>query len=154
MKNLILTGLALAACTILAPIPYSYAQNAPAAAAAAVDATKELQGTWEGVEKGREDAGTCTLTVAEKTIHFQGANPQEWYKGTFTLPDGADPQQLIGTIAECAQPDFVGKNAAAIYKIENGTITIVANRPGVADAPKTFEGGEGTRTFILKKVQK
>jgi uncharacterized protein (TIGR03067 family) len=154
MKHLILTGLALVAFTIVAPIPSSLAQNAAAPAAPALDPAKQLQGAWEGVEKGREDLGKCTLTITDKGIHFQGANPQEWYKGTFTLPAGTDPQQLIGTIAECGHPDFVGKNAISIYKIDGDTLTIAGKHPGSPDAPKTLDGEEGTRTFILKKVQK
>ena len=142
------------AFTVVAPIPNSLAQNPAAPASPAAETSKQLQGTWEGVENGKEERGKCKLIVVDNTIDFQGANSQEWYKGKFTLPAGTSPQQLVGTIAECGHPDFVGKSALSVFKIEGDTLTITGCHPGSTDGPKNLEGDESTRTFILKKVQK
>jgi hypothetical protein len=61
------------------------------------------------------------MTITGNSIHFQGSNKKEWYKATVMLPAGTDPRQLRGTITDCPQPDYVGKVAIAIFKIEDGT---------------------------------
>ena len=93
------------------------------------------------------------MRITGNSIHFQGANKDEWYKATFTLPTGTDPKQLLGTITECHSPDFVRKSSFAIYKIEGGTLTLVGHKPGVPDAPKGFEGDATSRSFTFKKAE-
>jgi uncharacterized protein (TIGR03067 family) len=117
------------------------------------DQSKQLQGKWEGAEIGREAEGKCLLTIKSNTIHFQGANNQEWYKTTFTLVPGTDPKQLRATITDCPQPEYVGKVVLSIYKLEGGTLTLAGNEPGAPEAPKTFEGDKDSRRFIFKKAQ-
>jgi hypothetical protein len=41
----------------------------------------------------------------------------------------------------------------AIYKIGNGTLTLVGNKPGNPDVPKSLKGNAATRTFTFKKAQ-
>jgi uncharacterized protein (TIGR03067 family) len=154
MNRILTSAIALAVLCIVQPTQTLHAQAAGAVTSPQDQASAILQGTWEGEEKDRESEGKCTMTVKDNTLHFQGAKPQEWYKGTFKLPAGTTPQQLEGTITECGNPDFVGKPAVAIFKIEGDTLTIVGQRPGIAEAPKSFDGGDETRTFVLKKVQK
>ena len=102
---------------------------------------------------GREANGKCTMTITNNSIHFQGANTNEWYKTTFTLPAGTDPKQMRATITGCPLPDYIGKVAFSIFKIEDGTLTLVGHEPGAPDAPKTFAGDQTSRTFIFKKAQ-
>ena len=129
------------------------AQDAPAPAQPAAAQSELLQGAWEGVEVGREALGKATMTITGNTLHFQGAIKEEWYKATFTLPAGTNPRQLAATITECSQPDFVGKPALAIFRIEDGKLTLSGYKPGVSEAPKSFEGDTAARTFVFKKVQ-
>ena len=112
-----------------------------------------LQGQWVGQEVGREAQGDNTLTISGDTIQFQGANKGEWYKGTFTLPAGTAPKQFIATVKDCPAPEFIGKISNAIYKIEDGKLTLSGHHPGATTTPNSFEGDDTARTFILKKAQ-
>jgi len=143
------TASALAALSLLLPCAITNAQEAPQPK----EKSESLQGTWEGAEVGREADGKCLMTIAADSIHFQGANKNEWYKATFTLPVGTTPQQLVGKITDCPEPAFVGKSASAIFKIEDGKLTLVGHKPGDADAPKSFEGDATSRTFVFTKTQ-
>jgi uncharacterized protein (TIGR03067 family) len=140
---------ALAAFFLLLPCSTTNAQEARQPA----EKPQSLQGKWEGAEAGREADGKCVMTINADSIHFQGANQNEWYKATFVLPIGTTPQQLVGKITDCPQPDFVGKSACAIFKIEDGKLTLVGHKPGDPDAPKSFEGDASSRTFIFTKTQ-
>ena len=116
----------------------------------AKDDLKQLQGKWEGVEAGREANEKCMLTISGDAIHFEGGSKTEWYKAKFTVQPDAEPKQLHALIKECSVPDVAGKTAHAIYKIENGTLTLVGHPPGAPAAPKSFEGDDTSRTFIFK----
>jgi uncharacterized protein (TIGR03067 family) len=139
----------LAALSLLLPCAVNRAQEA----AQPAKQSQLLQGTWEGVEVGREAEGKCSMRITGDSIRFQGVNKDEWYKATFTLPAGTNPQQLAAKITDCAQPDFVGKSGYAIFKIEDGKLTLTGNKPGSPDAPKSFEGDSAARTFVLTKAQ-
>ncbi len=114
---------------------------------------EKIQGAWEGVETGRESEGKCTLNVNGDTLSLQTGNKQDWYKATFTLPAGTDPQQLRATITDCPAPEFDGRSALAIFKLEGGKLTLSGHPPGSADAPRSFEGDAEARTFVFRKVQ-
>jgi hypothetical protein len=109
-------------------------------------------GTWEGVEIGREAAGKSRITFEGDSVHFQGADPAEWYKGTITAVAGADQNQLVAKVSECPFADFVGKSSFFIYKVENGKLTLVGHKPGDPNPPKSFEGDATSRTFVFTKV--
>ena len=111
-----------------------------------------LQGAWEGTESGREAEGKCTLTITANALRFQGVNKGEWYAGTFELPAGTNPAQLRGTIKDCPAKDFIGKVSLAIFKIEDGTLTLTGHAPGEAEVPKGFAGDATARTFVFKKA--
>lgn len=119
----------------------------------AAEPSDELQGKWEGLEKGRESLGKCTMTIAGDTIRFDGPGKVEWYSAKFALPSDQTPKQLHATITDCPEPKFVGKLSLAIYKIEDGTLTMVGHKPGAPDVPKDFNGGEAARTFVFKKAE-
>jgi uncharacterized protein (TIGR03067 family) len=110
-----------------------------------------LQGTWKGTEAGNEKKGTCTLKIDGTALHFQGWNKNEWYKGTLRILPDRKPKQLHGTVKECPVPEFVGKTSLSIYRIEDGTLTLVGRRPGDPEAPTGFKDKKARR-FVLKKT--
>jgi uncharacterized protein (TIGR03067 family) len=119
----------------------------------ATDSSKALQGTWEGEEIGKESKGKYTMTIDGNTLRFDGPGKVEWYAATFTLSPDQAPKQLQATITDCPKAEFVGKASMAIFKIEDGKLTLVGNRPGVTDAPKDFDGDDSSRRFVFKKAE-
>ncbi len=105
-----------------------------------------LQGTWEGVELGQESRGKITLTITGHSLHFHRAT-NHWFETTITLPADTDPQQLRARIN--GGSDSIGKVVAAIFKIEDGTLTLAADQ-GSAKTPKSFEDGEAAHYEFLK----
>jgi uncharacterized protein (TIGR03067 family) len=108
-----------------------------------------LQGTWKGRELTGNNDGPCYLIVSGKNFEFRGANKHEWYKGTFTLREDANPKQLLGSITECPDPKYNGKTSNAIYRLESGTLTLTANEPGSSGVPSSFEASDARR-FVFK----
>ena len=84
-----------------------------------------------------------------KNLEFHGSDPNDWYKGTFSLREDANPKRCIFRVTECAAPDYVGKTSYAIYSIENGTLKIAGNEPGKPDAPSGFDD-TGARRLVFK----
>ena len=87
--------------------------------------------------------------MAGANLEFHGADPNEWYKATFTLHEDTTPKQLVAVITECPIPQYVGKTANAIYRIENGTLTLTGNEPGNPAVPVAFDA-PGTRQIVFK----
>ena len=114
-----------------------------------------LQGTWEGFMVGQEKAN-ITITISSNSLHFH-RDANFWFKTTFTQPVGTDPKQLHATIKDCpsGQESSVGKVVVAIYKIEYGTLTLVALGDGDEETAKSFEAteGKGLTRYELRKVQ-
>jgi uncharacterized protein (TIGR03067 family) len=109
---------------------------------------QRLQGTWEGVSAGNK----ITITIAGHSLHYY-RDKDFWFETTFTLPAGTDPQQLHATIKRCAPSqgdNSIGQVVVAIFKIEDGTLTLAYLQSGIA--PKSFEDEEADR-FKLRKVQ-
>ena len=116
---------------------------------------QRLQGTWEGVVVGDKLDHKYTITITGNSFHFH-RDSNFWFATTITLPTGTNPRQLHATIKDCApgQENSVGKVVVAIYKIEEGTLTLATgNGDGVA--PKSFEptGDNGLNRYELRKVQ-
>jgi uncharacterized protein (TIGR03067 family) len=109
-----------------------------------------LQGKWKGQEATGENHDPCYLVISGNDLEFRGADPREFYKMTFALKEDAQPHQFSGNIKECAVPDYVGKMARAIYRLEGGTLTIAGNEPGSPAPPDRFDAPE-TRRFVFKK---
>ena len=63
---------------------------------------KVVQGTWKGQEPNA--TASSSLVMTGTNLEFHGANPQEWYKGSYTLRDDTNPKQMIVVITECADP--------------------------------------------------
>src|SRR5687768_4758507 len=59
---------------------------------------KRLQGYWEGEGAG----GKCSITITGASLLYRAGT--NWFKTTFTLPEGTDPRQLHATIADCSPP--------------------------------------------------
>ena len=116
-----------------------------------------LQGTWEGTW---EEAGVgdqppvkspekITITITGNSLHYQ-RNTNFWFETTFTLPAGTDPKQLHATIKDSAGKDSIGKVVVAIFKIDDGTLTLATGN-GDGEAPKRFEAAPNR--YELRKVQ-
>ena len=96
-----------------------------------------------------------TITVTGNSLHFH-RDTNFWFETTITLPAGKDPKQLHATIEECPPPQAVslGQVVVAIFKIEDGTLTLATGN-GDGEAPKSFEatGDNGLNRYELRKVQ-
>jgi RNA polymerase sigma factor (sigma-70 family) len=108
-----------------------------------------LQGTWTGHEINGAP-GSSTLTIQGSNLEFRGANPNEWYKATFTLREDTTPKQLIAVITDCPAPQFVGKTSHAIYQLQGSTFTMAGNEPGKPESPSSFDA-PGSRKFVFTK---
>ena len=134
---------------ILGSVLFAALLGASAWSAAVKSDSDTLQGTWKGREIGAQPDGPCYLTVSGKNLEFHGVDTNEWYKGTFTLREDAHPKQLIAKITGCPAPEYVGQTGYAIYKIEDGTLTLSGNEPGKPEAPASFDA-PGARQFVFK----
>lgn len=108
-----------------------------------------LQKSWHGEEGGGPGGQTNSLILSGNNLEFHGANPQEWYKGTFTLREDTNPKQMIVTITDCPAQQYIGKVSNAIYKIENGNLIIAGNEPGNPAVPASFDA-PGSRLITFK----
>lgn len=114
---------------------------------------QRLQGTWEGVMVGGESDGKITITIAGNSFHFH-RDTNFWFETEITLPAGSGPPQLHATIKGCAPAqgdNSIGKVVVAIFKIEDGTLTLATFQDPVA-APKSFNDAEAS-LYQLRKVQ-
>lgn len=109
-----------------------------------------LQGSWKGKEIDGNSDGTVSLKVEGNRFEFRGADENEWYKGTFTVRDDADPHQFLAVIADCPDQDFIGKTSKAIYRLQGGKLMLAARRPGSDEAPADFNDSE-SRKFELSR---
>ena len=109
-----------------------------------------LQGTWKGQEVGITTEGECSIIVSGNNLEFRGVNPNEWYKGTFSLREDVNPKQVVFSITECPAPKYNDKTSYALYQIENGSLTFAANEPGSPEPPASLDA-PGTRRFVLKR---
>ncbi len=93
-----------------------------------------------------------TITITGNSFHFH-RDTNFWFETTITLPAGTDPKQLHATIKDCPTPSSIGQVVFAIFKIEDGILTIATG--GGDEVPKSFEsnGNNGLTRFELRKVQ-
>ena len=114
---------------------------------------QRLQGSWEGVLVGQEKDGKITVTIAGDSLHFH-RDTNFWFDTTITLLAGKDPKQLHATIKDCPTASSIGQVVGAIFKIEDGTLTIVASG-SIEEMPKSFDASEvqGLSRYELRKVQ-
>ncbi len=123
----------------------------PASAAGAAPAVPNkapadsLQGTWRGKELGGDNDGVASLKVEGNRFEFRSADEKEWYKGTFTLREDADPRQFVALIADCPSQELIGKTSKAIYRMRDGKLMLAARAPGNEDAPADFNDSESRK---------
>jgi uncharacterized protein (TIGR03067 family) len=108
-----------------------------------------LQGTWAGKELSADSDDACRLVVTGQNFEFHGSDPNEWYKGTFTLRENSNPKVLVAAITECPVEKYIGKTDYAIYRLESDTLRLTAYEPGNPDVPPGFDAPE-TRRFVFK----
>ena len=105
---------------------------------------------------GGEKDGKITMTINGHSLHYH-RDTNFWFETTFTLPDGTNPKQLHATIKDCADKDSIGKVVLAIFKIEEGTLTLAGIRTpdSAPETPVNFDS-EPTMSgnFKLRKVQR
>ncbi len=104
---------------------------------------------------GQEKDGKITITITGNSLHFH-RDKNFWFETTFTLPAGTDPKQLHATIKDCADKESIGKVVLAIFKIEDGTLTLAGIRtPDSAPEPPINFDSANTMSgrFELWKVQ-
>ena len=141
MKIILKGALGLTTLSLLMPCVLICAQaagttntaNQPTAAQ-----TQRLQGTWQGVLVGEESAGKITITFTGHSLRFQGRETNDWYEATFTLPAGTNPEQLRATITGCQRTNDIGAVVGAIFKIEDGTLTLAGIQDRDQEPPKSF----------------
>jgi uncharacterized protein (TIGR03067 family) len=92
------------------------------------------------------------MTVSGHTLRFHGADPNDWLTGTFVLDENASPKRFAGVVMDCGSADYIGKKCCAIYKIEDGALTVSGYEPGVTDFPATF-GDPKAREIVFKHPQ-
>ena len=109
-----------------------------------------LQGTWKGQDAAGNAPGVATLVLSGTNLELQAADPREWYKATFTLLEDKNPKQMLVTITACADPQYVGKTACAIYQIQDGALTIASREPGNTNVPTRFDE-PGLRQIVFKQ---
>jgi hypothetical protein len=146
MSQSLLGALALSLAALFTACPSTPAQTAaePSTPTPIAAELKPLQGYWEGEGAG----GKCSITIRGHSLHYRvGTN---WYKTTFTLPAGTDPQQLHATIKDSSPPaNGIGKVVFAIVKIED-TLTLAED--DMSDKPPEVFSSASSR-YVLKKVQ-
>jgi beta-lactamase regulating signal transducer with metallopeptidase domain len=106
----------------------------------------DLQGSWTGQEADAK--GLCSFVLNGSSFEFHGADPQEWYKATFSVYD-TNPRQFITVITDCPFPAYVGQTSYGIYKLEDGTLTITGNEPGNPIVPANFDA-QGARKVVFQ----
>ena len=114
-----------------------------------------LRGTWEGITVGGPAHEKITITFTGNSLHFH-RDTNFWFETTFTLPAGTDPRQLHATIKNSAPPtNGVGQVVRAIFKIEDGKLTLAALGDDDEEASKSFKAAEekGLSRYELRKVQ-
>jgi uncharacterized protein (TIGR03067 family) len=155
MKMLLKRAVGSAALSLLLLCSLLCLQAGCATHSPTASARQHLQGTWEGVMVGQEKVGKITITITGDSLHFH-RDTNFWFETTFTLPDGTDPKQLHATIKDCAGKDSIGKEVLAIFKIEDGTLTLAAipTPDGAPGPPINFDSPETMSSrYELRKVQ-
>ncbi len=106
---------------------------------------RRLQGTWEGFLVGAEADGKNTITITGNSLHLY-RDTNFWFETTFTLPASTDPKQLRATIKNSPPPNNNTLDAVvvAIFKIEDGTLTLAMDNFNAEEAPTTFPSATGS----------
>jgi uncharacterized protein (TIGR03067 family) len=140
--------LAVTTFTLLMPCALVRAQSIGATNQPTATELKLLQGTWEGFLVGQESAGKVTVKITGNSLHFQGLKTNDWYETTFTLPAETNPRQLRATITGCQRTNDIGAVIGAIFKIEDGVLTLAGIQDRDQEPPESF--GEDKPQFKIE----
>jgi len=159
MKNIIVAGLCVGAVVVVCLGADKPSESATAEKSAGTEKSEKaksdetaIQGTWKGRSVRDNPEHQVTFVVSGKNFDFRDeTETNNWYKGTFTLKEDVTPRQFIAKVTDCPFPQYVGKTSRAIYKIENGTLTITANEPGKEEMPTDFDSTESSSIEVKKK---
>jgi hypothetical protein len=148
MRPILSRALALAAlllhCLHSSAQEADHATNQPSNAALA-----PLQGTWKGSMLGDQSTENITITVSSNSFKFH-RDSDFWFETMISLPPATNPKQLHATIKGSApsQSDAIGKVVVAIFKIEDGILTLASG----GEIPKSFDDENASR-YELRKIQ-
>jgi uncharacterized protein (TIGR03067 family) len=131
------------------PDSATFPGSSKAAASQGASDSVTLQGTWKGHEGGANPERSVSLVLSGANLEFHGADPNDWCKGTFSLRENTNPKQLIGVITDAPDLQVVGKTVNAIYRIEDGVLTIAGNAPGSPAPPAAFDAPDA-RQLVLQ----
>ena len=143
------TAISFAALALFVPGAV-HAQAAPSTQLPAA-AKQSLQGAWEGPKKGRESDGKYKLTITGDALRYQGPKAEEWYEATFTMPEGEFPLQLHATITGSQRKEEIGAKVVAVFKIEDGTLSLAGFDSHAPAGWDPFEENEQF-LYVLRKV--
>ena len=97
-----------------------------------------------------------TITITGNSLHFH-RDTNFWFETIIALPAGTDPKQLHATIKDCppSQGVSIGQVVRAVFKIEDGILTLVTIGDDADEAPTSLEATEdqGQTRYELRKVQ-
>jgi len=123
---------ALSLLTLCIHISAQAADQTNQTTAAALD---HLQGIWEGKQQSGDKV---SIKVTGHLLRYEGQSRNDWYEVTFTLPEKTDPQELRATITGCQRTNDIGAVVRAIFKIEDGTLTLVGIQDRDKEPPQGF----------------
>jgi uncharacterized protein (TIGR03067 family) len=155
MQKVILIPLSIAAIFVSGCSTPSESKSAAAASESSTPpkaALTAFEGSWTGHDVTPGQEGTDSLTVSGENFDFHGADANDWLKGTFTLREDTNPKQWVGIVTDCASQEYIGKKCIAIYRIENGTLTVAGYSPGDPNIPPAFDA-PNTRQIVFKHNQ-
>lgn len=128
------------------------AETDPKPADRTVSTVKRLQGRWVGRSGTDVNGDEVTITIKGDSFRFH-RDEGFWFDTTIALIEGTAPQQLLATIIRCApeQGSPTGKVVPAIFKIEDGTMTIGAFAE-IEDPPKSFQDISTDSLYTLRRA--
>ena len=115
---------------------------------AACSKCPELEGTWVGYADGKPPAD-WTLTIQGNQYKLIREESGIWHSGQIKLNNNCVFKKIDFNITNASILAHRGKMSLGIYKIEEGTLTIMASKPGRLTRPLTFNSFEDALVFIF-----
>lgn len=137
MKALDPTPFSLAALLLILPATHVSAQVLTSTNAPMAPALQRLQGAWEGTAVGQESEGKVRLTFKGQSLSYIGADTNQAYEASFTLPPGKKPAEMHTRITRAPQTNDIGSKIRVIYKFEHDTLVLSGIPDEDPKAPKT-----------------
>lgn len=109
--------------------------------------TTELEGIWKDPHQG------WSFEFKGNNIKITAPSPQMSMEGTFTSDPSADPKEINIKISKSGSPQYQGRTALGIYKIEDILLTLALSEPGSNDRPQAFSTAGGAMVFRVSKIE-